>query len=149
MPAFSLIPASYLALRRDGEVLLELRQNTGYRDGHWAHVAGHVEPGESAIEAAVREAYEEVGVRVSAADLAPLTTVHRTQRGGGPIEQRCDFFFATSRWEGEPAIREPRKCAGLRWWPLDALPDPMAPHECAVLGALAAGSVPAIMASGF
>lgn len=149
MPAFSLIPASYLALRRNGEVLLESRQNTGYLDGHWALVAGHVESGESVVEAVVREAYEEVGVRVAATDLAPLTTVHRTLRGGGPIEQRCDFFFATSQWSGEPEIREPHKCADLRWFPLKDLPDPMPPHEHAVLTALVAGSVPPIMASGF
>ena len=149
MPAFSLVPASYLALRRDGEVLLELRQNTGYRDGHWAHVAGHVEPEESVVEAAVREAHEEIGVRVEPADLVPLTTVHRTLRGGGPIEQRCDFFFAVSSWEGAPVIREPAKCADLRWWPLHDLPEPMAPHERAVLEALAVRDVSPIMTSGF
>ena len=149
MPAFSLIPASYVALQRNGQVLLELRQNTGYRDGHWALVAGHVEPDESVAAAAVREAYEEVGVHVEVDALTPVTTVHRTLRGGGPIEQRCDFFFTASQWIGEPEIREPHKCADLRWWSLETLPDPMAPHEHAVLTALAAGSVPSIMASGF
>lgn len=149
MPAFSLVPASYVVLRRDDEVLLELRQNTGYRDGHWALVAGHVEPEESAVEAAAREAYEEVGVRVATGDLVPLTTVHRTLRGGGPIEQRCDFFFTAARWIGEPEIQEPHKCADLRWCRLDDLPDPAPPHERNVLTALAAGSVPPIMTSGF
>lgn len=149
MPVFGLIPASYLVLRRDEEVLLELRQNTGYRDGHWALVAGHVEPDESAVDAVVRESFEEVRVRVSAADVTPLTTVHRTLRGGGPVEQRCDFFFATSRWRGEPEIREPHKCADLRWYPLHDLPEPMVPHEYAVLAALAVDAVPPIMTSGF
>lgn len=149
MPAFSLIPASYLALRRQGEVLLELRQNTGYRDDHWALVAGHVEPAESVVDAVVREAYEEAGVRVAPHDLAPLTTVHRTLRGAGPIEQRCDFFFETRLWGGEPEIREPHKCAAMQWWPLDALPEPMPPHERAVLTALVGGAVPPIMTSGF
>ena len=149
MPDFSLIPAAYVALRRGDEVLLHLRQNTGYRDGHWALLAGHVEPEESVYAAAVRESYEEAGVRVDAADLLALTTVHRTLRGGGPIEQRCDFFFATTVWKDSPSIREPEKCADMRWWPLGALPEPMAPHERDVLDALASGDVPAIMSSGF
>ncbi|UYM04570.1 NUDIX domain-containing protein [Solicola gregarius] len=149
MSAFSLIPASYVALRRSGDVLLQVRQNTGFRDGHWALLAGHVEPEESAHEAAAREAYEEAGVEVRTDDLVALTTVHRTLRGGGPIEQRCDFFFATTRWTGEPSIREPHKSAAMRWWPIDALPEPMVPHERAVLDALAAGDVPPIMTSGF
>ena len=43
---FSVVPAAYVLLRRDGRVLLHLRRNTGYRDGHWATAAaGHVERG--------------------------------------------------------------------------------------------------------
>lgn len=33
---FALIPASYVYLRRDDQVLLQQRINTGYMDGHWA-----------------------------------------------------------------------------------------------------------------
>ena len=36
MTRYSLIPASYVYLLRDGAVLLQLRQNTGYMDGYWA-----------------------------------------------------------------------------------------------------------------
>nr|BFF17655.1 hypothetical protein GCM10025730_11760 [Promicromonospora thailandica] len=43
---FALVPAAYLFLRREGQVLLQLRQGTGYRDGFWAcAAAGHVEEG--------------------------------------------------------------------------------------------------------
>lgn len=152
MSRFSLIPASYVVLRRgDGrrEVLLHLRQNTGFRDGHWALLAGHVEQGESAYSTAVREAYEEAAVRVTVGDLVPITTVHRTQAGGDPIEQRCDFFFEARRWTGEPVIAEPAKCADMRWFSLAALPSPMPPHERLVLNCLAAGSVPPVLTSGF
>ncbi|MGH3359400.1 MAG: NUDIX domain-containing protein [Nocardioidaceae bacterium] len=152
MTHFSLIPASYAVLRRGvrrDEVLLLLRRNTGYRDGHWALLAGHVEPGESAYEAAAREAYEEATVRVRVEDLTPLTTYHRTQRGAGPIEQRCDFFFEAGTWTGDPVIAEPQKCADMRWWRLDALPEPISPHERTVLGWLAEGAPPPILTSGF
>ena len=44
-------------------MLLQLRQNTGFMDGHWAAAAaGHVEKGETAYDAARREAAEEIGV---------------------------------------------------------------------------------------
>ncbi len=161
-----LVAAAYLLLLRpgsgeapgDAEVLLHLREGTGYRDGHWALVAGHVEPGESVVEAAVREAREEVGVEVAAADLVPLTAMHRTLRDGGPIEQRLDVFFAAYRWNGHPHVREPAKNAGLRWWPLSTvvagLPEPCVPHELQVLMLVATtgtrpGAVPAVVTHGF
>ena len=49
-----MVPAAYVILRRGDEVLLQLRRNTGFRDGHWAcAAAGHVEAGESVLSAAV------------------------------------------------------------------------------------------------
>lgn len=147
------VPAAYLLLLRDGptgtEVLLHLRQHTGYRDGHWALVAGHVESGESVLQAAVREAGEESGVTVAVADLEALCTIHRTVRGGGPIEQRADFFFATRVWSGRPRITEPDKAARMDFFPLADLPEPCVPHERRVLEAVGAGDVPAILTDGF
>jgi 8-oxo-dGTP pyrophosphatase MutT (NUDIX family) len=153
---FRVVPAAYVFLRRparDGgadEVLLQLRQGTGFMDGHWAAgAAGHVEAGESVIEAAVREAREELGVTLDAADLRPLTAMHRGQPGGPALEQRIDVFFEVRRWAGEPHTEERTKSAGLHWYALDALPEPVVPHERRVLEALAAGDVPRLMVVGF
>jgi 8-oxo-dGTP pyrophosphatase MutT (NUDIX family) len=124
---FVVVPASYVFLITDDHVLLQLRQNTGYMDGHWAAgAAGHVERGETAYDAAAREATEELGV--TDVDLAFELTMHRTQ-GADPIDERVDFFFTARSWQGEPRILEPTKCAELRWFPLDALPEPLVPHE--------------------
>ena len=155
---FRVVPAAYVVLLREGgdgqaEVLLQLRHNTGYRDGHWAcGAAGHVELGESAIEAALREAHEELGLTLDAADLDPLTAMHRTHGNGRPIDERVDFFFRCRRWHGEPVCTEADKASDLRWFPLDALPDPVVPHELEVLTALGVdgrGRPPAVTASGF
>jgi 8-oxo-dGTP diphosphatase len=147
---FSVVPAAYVLLRRDGRVLLHLRRNTGYRDGHWATAAaGHVEQGESVTAAACREAAEELGVAVDPAALVPLTTMHRTHGNGRPVDERVDFFFTCTRWTGEPEVREPEKSGGLRWCALDALPEPMVPHERWVLDTLRAGPVPPITTFGF
>ena len=148
---FVVVPAAYVFLLRDGltgtEVLLQLRRNTGYMDGHWAAAAaGHVERGETAYDAAHREAAEEIAV----ADLALefVTSMHRT-RGGEPIDERIDFFFTARSWTGEPSVVEPEKCAELGWFPLSALPDPVVPHELEVLTGLRSGTVPSYTTFGF
>ena len=152
---FRVIPAAYVVILRDGpdgsvEVLLQLRTGTGYMDDHWAcAAAGHVERGESVVQAAVREAWEELGIGVDAADLTPLCGMHRTAGDGNDINERSDFFFTLHRWTGEARIREQDKTADLRWFPLSALPDPVVPHEVVVLEALRAGVMPAFFAVGF
>jgi 8-oxo-dGTP diphosphatase len=148
---FVVVPASYVFLLRDGdagdEVLLQLRQNTGYMDDHWAAAAaGHVERGETALDAAHREAAEEIAV--TALELEFVTAMQRTQHAA-PIDERIDFFFTARHWSGEPRIVEPAKCAELRWYPLDALPDPVVPHELQVLRGLRSGTTTAYSTFGF
>lgn len=139
-----LVAAAYVVLRRDNEVLLQLRQGTGYMDGRWALLAGHVDRDEAVDRAAVREAYEEGGVTIRPRDLQPLTTLHRFEAGGPQVEQRADFFFACDRWAGEPSVQEPDKCADMQWFALDALPD-VVPHERVVLEGMRDGTLPAIV----
>ena len=144
-------PAAYLFLLRDGgsgpEVLLQLRQNTGYMDGHWAAAAaGHVEKGETAYDAARREALEEIDVRDVALEF--VTSMQRT-RSGEPIDERIDFFFTARAWAGEPRVLEPEKAADLRWCRLDALPDPVVPHELVVLEMIRSGITTAYTTFGF
>ena len=130
MTRYSLIPASYVYLLRDGAVLLQLRQNTGYMDGYWAAgAAGHIEPGETAVVAAARELREELGLNVEADDLVPSSVMHRTDGSDNPREQRVEWFFSCASWTGEPTILEPRKCAELRWFPLDDLPARIPDYE--------------------
>ncbi|WP_240181650.1 NUDIX domain-containing protein [Nocardioides sp. 616] len=138
---FVVVPASYVFLCRSGErgdeVLLQLRRNTGYMDDHWAAAAaGHVERGETAYGAARREAAEELGIEV--ADLHFEFTMHRTARDL-PIDERVDFFFTARDWAGEPRIMEQDKCAELRWYALDDLPEPVVPHERVALANLGTG----------
>ncbi len=136
---------------RDGvagtEVLLQLRQNTGFMDDHWAAAAaGHVEKGETARDAARREAREEIGV--DDLDLVFATSMQRT-RGGEPIDERIDFFFTARSWSGQPRIVEPTKAADLAWFPLSALPEPVVPHELQVLRGIIKGETAAYMTFGF
>ncbi|WGX97913.1 NUDIX domain-containing protein [Nocardioides sp. L-11A] len=149
---FAVVPASYVFLLRetgrDGtEVLLQLRRDTGYMDGHWAAAAaGHVERGETAEAAARREALEEIAVEDL--DLAFATAMQRTAHDL-PIDERIDFFFTARSWSGEPRIVEPAKCADLRWFPLAGLPSPVVPHEAVVLAGLLRGDLAALTHHGF
>ncbi|RYV52101.1 NUDIX hydrolase [Pengzhenrongella frigida] len=153
MTRFQVVPAAYVVFRRAGtsgeQVLLQLRQNTGYRDGFWASgAAGHVEAGESVLAAARRESREELGVTVEIADLRPPCAMHRTA-GPGWIDARVDFFFECRRWTGEPRRLEPDKAADLRWFDLAALPEPVVPHELVVLESLTSGGVAPVVTFGF
>jgi 8-oxo-dGTP diphosphatase len=151
---FQVVPAAYVFLRRtsDGaeQILLQLREGTGYMDGHWAAAAaGHVEAGESVLDAAAREAAEELGIGIEKADLTPLCAMHRTSAPHGPVDERVDFFFECRRWNGEPRLLEADKSADLRWFGLDTLPDPVVPHERQVMTALREGTLRAIVTNGF
>lgn len=116
----------FLLFVRESRILLALRENTGYADGQWNVPSGKVEPGEELLAAAVREAREEVAVEVTAARLA--TVVHVRRCAEAP---RVGFFFEAESWRGEPVNAEPHKCGGLRWVPLDALPDDTVPYTAA------------------
>lgn len=161
---FSIVPAAYVFLLRTvddetaagagsghpSEVLLQLRQNTGYMDDHWAAAAaGHVEQGETAADAARREALEEIGVADLALEFA--TAMQRTAHDLA-IDERVDFFFTARSWMGAPRIVEPAKCAELRWVRLDALdelPGPVVPHERFALESLLSGDLPPLSSFGF
>ncbi|MFT4082030.1 MAG: NUDIX domain-containing protein [Nocardioides sp.] len=150
MPRLSLVPASYVYLRRGGEVLLQLRENTGYRDGCWAAgAAGHIEAGETAVVAARRELAEELGVDAEVEALVATSVMQRTDGTADPTAQRVDWFFVCDRWAGEPTIREPAKCGGLDWFGLDNLPETVADYERLALRALAAGATSHLQAFGF
>ncbi|MFE6995089.1 NUDIX domain-containing protein [Microbacterium sp. NPDC057659] len=150
MSRFSVIPASYVFLRSDAGVLLQLRHNTGYMDGMWsAGAAGHIELGETATGAAAREVAEELGVTVAQDDFAPVCVLQRTDGTDDPIEQRVEWFFTADVWTGEPVIQESEKCAELRWFALDALPQNIPPHERHALDWLREHAEIGILALGF
>ena len=118
-PVPSILVAVYLFLFRDGQVLMLRRHNTGYEDGSYSVIAGHVERDERITQALVREALEEAGVRLYEEDIRFLHVMQRTNPDGLIY---VDFFFAAERWQGEVLNREPSKCDDLRWFRLTDLP---------------------------
>ena len=138
---FQVVPAVYVLFRRNDEVLLLQRANTGYMDGKYSLPAGHVDGDEPAVLAAAREAQEEVGIALKREVLTLVHTMHRqadaSDRDGK--HERIDLFFEVKQWQGEPTNTEPHKCSGLRWGRIDALPEDMIPEVRVALEKIAAG----------
>lgn len=131
-----------LILIRDGKVCLLRRQNTGYQDGKYCFPAGHKEPGETPMAGAIREAFEETGIRVDPASVTHAHTMHRMchNRESEPNHERAAYFFTATRWEGEPTNAEEAKCDHVDWFNFDALPD-MVPYMRDALGHVRAGNM--------
>lgn len=122
--------AVHLLFLRGDAVLLSRRYRTGWHDGEYSVPAGHVEAGETVTQASVREAREEVGLALDAADLQVVHVMHRAGdlRENGTRatdDERIDFFLEVCAWQGEPVNAKPGKCDDLGWWALGSLPASM------------------------
>lgn len=109
--------ATHLILIKNNSILLQRRFNTGYEDGNYSVIAGHINDDESIREAMVREAKEEAGIIINIDDLQFLHVSHRKT-----TSEKIDFFFTTSKWTGTPLIAEPNKADDLDWFELNDLP---------------------------
>lgn len=121
---FTFLSAVHLFLWRGEELLVSRRFNTGYEDGNYSLVAGHLDGGETVVMAAVREAEEEAGITIAPEDIEVVGVIHRRVEDA----ERIDFFVSVRRWAGEVTNREPDRCDDLRWVRPDALPANTIPY---------------------
>ena len=121
---FSLIPEAHVFLmKNEVEVLLLKRFNTGYEDGNYSVIAGHVDGNEEVKEAAIREAKEEAGIEIQPSDIEVVGVMHRKAE-----DERVSFFLAASKWSGDTVNAEPDKCDDLSWHSVHDLPANMVPY---------------------
>lgn len=116
--------ASYVIFRRENQILLMRRANTGYEDGKYSLPSGHIEAGEFPDAAAIREAQEEVGVKIQ--DLRFKQVLYSD-------DNYVCFFFEATRWEGEIRNCEEDKCDDIGWFGLEALPPNLTPEVAQAL----------------
>ncbi len=114
---FRVIPAVYLFLIKNNKVLLLLRKNTGFKDGNYGLVSGHLESNETIMEAMIRETKEEAGIDIDLDNLNLKHILNRQELGN----ERIDFFFSATDWSGKIVNNEPDKCDGLEWFDLNSL----------------------------
>ncbi len=112
--------AVYLMLMQDNKILLSRRANTGYKDGMYGMVSGHVEKAEGCLSALIREAKEEIGITINKNDLEVAHVLHRNCEDD---LEYVDVFIKTSNYKGDIKNCEPEKCDKLEWFSLDNLPN--------------------------
>ena len=115
--------AVHLLLVQDGKILMLRRYNTGYEDGNYSVVAGHIDGGEQLKTAMIREAQEEAGITISPDDLTVVGVMHFREE-----EEYISFFLHVSRYSGEVVNLEPDKCEDLSWFDIDDLPPNTIPY---------------------
>ena len=117
----------YLIIKNEnGEVLLQRRQGTKLWPGYLALPAGHIDEGENAYEAAIREAKEELGIEIQIEDIIDTFVANRKNKSLPPY---YDVYFEVSKYVGEIIIAEPEKCSELVWCNPNNLPDDMIDFE--------------------
>jgi 8-oxo-dGTP diphosphatase len=110
--------AAYLVLEKDNSYLLGKRKG-GWKEGWYGLPSGHLEEGETLVQALVREVKEEIDIDIKPKDAELKHILHRDSDDRLYI----DFFFTCKKWGGEPKIMEPEKCSELAWFPKDNLPE--------------------------
>lgn len=89
---------------QNGRYLFQKR-NKGFGAGQYLFPGGHVDENETLLNAAVRELYEELGVRVHADDLEFCLVEE--------MDTHIVFFFRVRQYFGELINREPEKHADM------------------------------------
>ncbi len=110
--------AVYLVLIKKNQVLLTLRENTGFADGLYSLASGHLEEGETLKHAMIRESEEEIGISMRPED---LKLVHVMQHKSD--KHYLDFYFQCDQFKGNPLNCEPDKCGDVRFFPQEKLPE--------------------------
>ena len=108
-----------ILLRSHRKILLIQRGNIEIFPHMYTLPSGKVDLGESARQAAIREAKEEVGVTIKEYALQLAHLMHRRKENG---EIWIDFFFVCDEWGGDPLINEPDKFTRLDWFVCTKLP---------------------------
>lgn len=107
------------ALVREARVLLVLRgQDRDAYPGQWDLPGGHIEAGESELEALTRELLEELGVQISTESAVRL----RRWRAGTGADGAVVNAWLVREWLGTPSNAAPEEHDEVRWFTAEQLP---------------------------
>ena len=117
----------YLIIKKeDNKVLLQRRQGTKLWPGFFALPAGHIDKGENAYDAVIREAKEELDIDITVENIVDTFVVNRRNK---TLDPYYDVYFEINDYNGTIKINEPNKCSELIWASLDKLPSDMIDFE--------------------
>jgi 8-oxo-dGTP pyrophosphatase MutT (NUDIX family) len=104
----------------DQHRLLLIQRSDNHR---WAIPAGAMELGESIEECAIRETFEETGLRATSLTPFAFYTRYTYTNEYGHTYQQILMSFRIYSWEGE-LVRQTEESIDAAFFPLDALPGP-------------------------
>lgn len=117
----------YIIIKNEkDQVLLQRRQGTKLWPGFLALPAGHIDEGENAYEALVREAKKELNIIINLDDITDTFVVNRKNES---LPSYYDVYFEINKFDGEIIINEPEKCRELIWADINNLPTDMIKFE--------------------
>lgn len=121
------LSAVYLIIKNNkNEILLQRRQGTKLWCGYLALPAGHIDRGENAYEAIIREAKEELDIEIKLDDICDTFVVNRRNKS---LLSYYDIYFEINNYSGTIKINEVEKCSELVWCDISKLPDDMIDYE--------------------
>jgi 8-oxo-dGTP diphosphatase len=129
---FKLDCSVFVLLSRDEQFCFLQRTGTGWKDGFYSVPAGALESGETLVNAAIREAGEEVGVILQPDQVRLVHTMHCRTEGNEWLGQ----FFVAETWKGEASLLEPDKHSNLTWAFVTQPPSPLLPYVQQALEAI-------------
>lgn len=127
-----------IILKKDNQVLLVKRLNTDWATGQWNFPGGLLEENETLINAAAREAREEVGTIISPNDLELVHVIH-VKKNEQNAKDIFGFYFMTQNWHGNPINNEPHRHSEIGWFDINQLPKNITEHARQALDGLQSG----------
>lgn len=116
-----------IILKKDNKVLLVKRTNTDWASGYWNFPGGLLEEGETLINAAIREAQEEIAVIFNAKNMRLVQVLH-VRKSATNTKDIFGFYFLAETWQGIPINNEPHRHSEIGWFDLNHLPDAITEH---------------------
>lgn len=113
------VSVQIMLFNENEEVLLLKRKTTGFGDGKYGFIGGHVEKNEDVKKAIIREVKEEVDIELEERDLKFRNVLNRKVNEN---TEYIDFVFVAKEWKGNIKNMEPEKCSELIWCNPNNLP---------------------------
>ncbi len=123
------------AIIEKSKILLVKRRRSPEAN-HWGLPGGKVEPGERVEDAVLREINEELGLTIQLGRW--MCSVDHLDDSTG--QHWVAQVYSASIISGAPRIREPDALAGVDWFAMDRLPEPLTLATIAAIRALGSGT---------
>lgn len=114
---------------KDSQILTAVRGSDDSRqdlNGRLQLTGGFVDYGESAYDAARREAMEELGVKITEFTLLDVWNRKYDTKNMPPISV-VDCVYVVTKWDGSPEAQD--DIASIEWLPLEVVEDPAQAFE--------------------